>query len=130
MLVPDSDSDEEVKKNLEMALEEQKIQEKEDKIDQLQQTLNETQKEVVKSEELTEMTSLSVLLSSGLNTEMVYTILYGICKFSLLNNMKNALSEEQLKEFRDMEYQVDQNKDTTITLRQVQIKDSKQWENK
>lgn len=80
---------------------------------------------MVKSEELTEMTSLSVLLSSGLNTEMVYTILYGICKFSLLNNMKNALSEEQLKEFRDMEYQVDQNKDTTITLRQVQIKDSK-----
>ncbi len=71
-----------------------------------------------------EMTSLSVLLSSGLNTEMVYTILFGICKFSLLNNMKNALSEEQLKEFRDMEYRVDQNKDTTITLRQVKIKDS------
>ena len=90
-----------------MALEEQKIQEKENKINQLQQTLNETRKEVVESEAHKEMTSLSVLLSSGLNTEMVYTILYGICKFSLLNNMKNALSEEQLKEFRDMEYRVD-----------------------
>ena len=53
------------------------------------------------------MTSLSVILASGLNTEMVYTILYGICKFSLLNYMKNALSEEQMKEFREMEYKVD-----------------------
>ena len=71
------------------------------------------------------MTSLSVILASGLNTEMVYTILYGICKFSLLNYMKNALSEEQMKEFREMEYKVDRYGDTTITLRTVKIHDSK-----
>lgn len=74
------------------------------------------------------MTSLSCILSSGLNTEMVYTILYGICKFSLLNYMKNALSEEQVKEFREMEYRVDRYGDTTITLRTVKILGVKQWE--
>ena len=90
--------------------------------------LEEKKNDVVKLEAKCEMTSLSQILSSGLNTEMVYTILHGLCKFSLLNYMKNALSKQQLKEFRAMEYRVDQHGDTTITLREVMISDPEMWE--
>jgi len=33
------------------------------------------------------MEPLMLLMSSSINVEMVYTILYGICKFTLLNNV-------------------------------------------
>jgi hypothetical protein len=40
------------------------------------------------------MEPLMLFVSSSLNTEMVYTILYGICKFTLLNYMRNEFSKD------------------------------------
>ena len=57
-----------------------------------------------------------LLMNSSQNLEMVYTILYGINKFTLLNNV-SKLTKEQTKKFKAMEYRVDQQGDTTITLR-------------
>ena len=48
-----------------------------------------------------------LFMTSSLNVEMVYTILYGICKFTLLNYIRNMISNEHLKQFRKMEYKVD-----------------------
>ena len=63
-----------------------------------------------------EMKPLMLLMNSSQNLEMVYTILYGINKFTLLNNV-SKLTKEQTKQFKAMEYRVDQQGDTTITLR-------------
>ena len=43
------------------------------------------------------MTPLMLFLSSSLNTELVYTILHGICKFTLLNFMRNEFTAEQMR---------------------------------
>lgn len=43
------------------------------------------------------MAPLMLFLTSSMNTEMVYTILHGICKFTLLNFMRNEFSKEQMK---------------------------------
>jgi len=40
---------------------------------------------VIKDSEETQMEKVTLLLSSQLNTEFVYAILKGICKFTLLN---------------------------------------------
>jgi hypothetical protein len=40
------------------------------------------------------MDPLMLFVSTSLNTEMVYTILHGICKFTLLNNMLKKSSED------------------------------------
>ena len=71
----------------------------------------------MKSKEEKEITSLSMFLQTSMNTEMVYSILTGLCKFALLNFMGNKLSAEQLREFKEMEYRVDHHGDTTITMR-------------
>ena len=67
------------------------------------------------------MTSLSMFVQSSANTEMVYSILTGLTKFALLNFMRNKMTREQEKEFKEMEYQVDRKGDTTITLRSIKI---------
>ena len=46
------------------------------------------------------MKPLMLFLSSSLNVELVYTILYGIKKFSLLNFIRNQFTKAQLDEFR------------------------------
>lgn len=74
------------------------------------------------------MAPLMLFLTSSLNTEMVYTILHGICKFTLLNFMRNEFSKEQMKQFRQMEYRVDRQGDTTITLREIKINNIDQWD--
>jgi len=63
-----------------------------------------------------EVKPLMLLMNSSQNLEMVYTILYGINRFTLLNNV-SKLTKEQTKQFKAMEYHVDQHGDTTITLR-------------
>ena len=40
-----------------------------------------------------------MFLQTSMNTEMVYSILTGLCKFALLNHMGNKITPEQLKEF-------------------------------
>ena len=52
---------------------------------------------------------------------MVYTILHGICQFTLLHNIRDKFNAEQQKKFKAMEYKVDRYGDTTITLRTVDI---------
>ena len=69
-----------------------------------------------------------LFLSSSLNVEMVYTILYGINKFTLLNFMRNEFTDEQQEQFQAMEYRVDQFGDTTITIRQIRITDIERWD--
>ena len=68
-----------------------------------------------------------LFLSSSINVELVYTILYGIGKFTLLNFMRNEFSKEQMRQFKAMEYRVDQYGDTTITIRKIRIKDIERW---
>ena len=48
-----------------------------------------------------------LFMTSSLNVEMVYTILYGICQFTLLNYMRNEFSPKMMKRFKKMEYRVD-----------------------
>ena len=69
-----------------------------------------------------------LFLSSSLNTELVYTILHGICKFTLLNYMRNEFTADQMRDFKAMEYKVDEYGDTTITIRQIKIKDIEKWD--
>ena len=76
----------------------------------------------------TEMTSLSMFLQSSANTEMVYTILTGITKFALLNFVRVKMTAEQERKHKEMEYYVDQHGDTTITLRQIKIRNINQWD--
>ena len=74
------------------------------------------------------MAPLMLFLSSSLNVEMVYTILHGIKKFTLLNYMKNEFNAEQMKQFRAMEYRVDRFGDTTVTIRQIPITNIRSWD--
>ena len=74
------------------------------------------------------MSPLMLFMTSSLNVEMVYTILYGICQFTLLNNMKMAFCHEKMKRFKKMEYRVDQHGDTTITIRKIKIKNIEKWD--
>ena len=69
-----------------------------------------------------------MFLQTSMNTEMVYSILTGLCKFALLNHMGNKITPEQLKEFQEMEYRVDQHGDITITMRLIKISNIKDWE--
>ena len=69
-----------------------------------------------------------LFMTSSLNVEMVYTILYGICQFTLLNNMRNEFCPKMMKRFKKMEYRVDQYGDTTITIRQIKIKNIEKWD--
>lgn len=67
------------------------------------------------------MSPLMLFMSSSLNVELVYTILHGISKFTLLNYMRNEFNKEQIEQFKAMEYRVDRYGDTTITLRKIVI---------
>ena len=96
--------------------------------------IEELKKDVIKQEaELTmvdkdkEMTPLMLFLSSSLNVELVYTILFGIGKFTLLNFMRNSFNTTQSGQFKAMEYRVDQFGDTTITIRQIRINGIERW---
>ena len=82
---------------------------------------------MVKSLEAVEMVPLTLFLSTSLNVEMVYTILHGICKFTLLNFMRNEFTVDQMKQFKAMEYKVDRYGDTTITLREIKISNIEKW---
>ena len=82
----------------------------------------------VKLNDAKELKSLSMFLQTSMNTEMVYSILTGLCKFALLNHMGNKITPEQLKEFQEMEYRVDQNGATTITMREIKIRNIESWE--
>ena len=62
---------------------------------------------IAKADQEMKMTPLMVFLSSSINTELVYTILHGIGKFTLLNFMRNEFSAEQMRNFKAMEYKVD-----------------------
>ena len=67
---------------------------------------------------------LFLFLTSSLNVELVYVILYGISQFSLLNLINKGnegLDIDQRKRFQKMEYNVDQDGNTTITLRSYKI---------
>ena len=74
-----------------------------------------------------EMKPLMLLMNSSQNLEMVYTILYGINKFTLLNNV-SKLTKEQTKQFKAMEYRVDGKGDTTITLLKIKIRNIEEWD--
>lgn len=96
--------------------------------------IEELKKDVIKQEaELTmvdkdkEMTPLMLFLSSSLNVELVYTILFGIGKFTLLNFMHNSFNSTQSRQFKAMEYKVDEFGDTTITIRQIRINGIERW---
>ena len=75
------------------------------------------------------MSPLMLFMSSSLNVELVYTILYGIGKFTLLNFMRNEFTKEQMEQFKAMEYRVDRYGDTTITIREIVINNINQWNN-
>ena len=75
------------------------------------------------------MSPLMLFMSSSLNVELVYTILYGIGKFTLLNFMRNEFTKEQMEQFKAMEYRVDRYGDTTITIREIVINNIHQWNN-
>ena len=98
------------------------------RIEELQRSIIKKEKSVVKDNEEKEMAPLMLFLSSSLNVEMVYTILHGISKFTLLNYMRNEFTAEQMKQFKEMEYKVDRFGDTTITIREIVIEKVKQWE--
>lgn len=89
------------------------------KIDELQKKVHREEHAVAKSLITKEMVPLTLFLSTSLNVEMVYTILHGICKFTLLNFMRNEFTADQMKQFKAMEYRVDRHGDTTITLREI-----------
>ena len=79
------------------------------------------------------MAPLFLFLTSSLNVELVYVILYGISQFSLLNliNKSNeGLTKEQRKRFQAMEYNVDQFGSTTITIRSFKIHNIQSWQEK
>lgn len=97
------------------------------KIEELQKKVHREERAVAKSLETKEMVPLTLFLSTSLNVEMVYTILHGICKFTLLNFMRNEFSHDQMKQFKAMEYKVDRYGDTTITLREIKIKNIDSW---
>ena len=42
--------------------------------------------------------------------------------------MRNGMNPNQAQEFKKMEYRVDKNGDTTITLRSIKIRDISKWE--
>lgn len=75
-----------------------------------------------------QMVPLNMFLSSSLNTELVFSILSGITQFCLLNFVRNELTVEQEKQFRQMEYRVDRYGDTTITMRKIKIQDIERWD--
>ena len=76
-------------------------------IEMLQKQIFSQEQAIVESIAKKEMSPLMLFMTSSLNVEMVYTILYGICKFTLLNYIRNMISNEHLKQFRKMEYKVD-----------------------
>ena len=100
----------------------------EKRIEELQKTVIKQEAKLATADKEMEMTPLMLFLSSSLNVELVYTILYGIKKFTLLNFMRNEFSADQMRQFKAMEYRVDQFGDTTITIRQIRIMDIEKWD--
>ena len=68
------------------------------------------------------MEPLLLFLSSSMNVEFVYTILKGICKFTLLNFTGEKFTAEQTRKFQKMQYTVASGGDTTIKLFSVKVK--------
>ena len=97
-------------------------------LEELQKAVAEKEAQLDSANTEKQMKPLMLFLSSSLNTELVYTILHGICKFTLLNYMRNEFTADQMRDFKAMEYKVDQYGDTTITLRQIKIKDIEKWD--
>ena len=87
-----------------------------ERIAELRMSVQEQETKITRETCEIEMKPLILLMNSSQNLEMVYMILYGINKFTLLNNV-SKLTKEQTKQFKAMEYRVDQQGDTTITLR-------------
>ena len=59
-------------------------------------SVQEEEKKISNEAHEIEMKPLMLLMNSSQNLEMVYTILYGINKFTLLNNV-SKLTKEQTK---------------------------------
>lgn len=97
-------------------------------MESIAKTIQKREESLVKKEQDKEMSPLHLFLSTSLNVEMVYTILEGICRFTLLNYMRSEFSKEQFKKFQKMEYAVDQHGDITITIRRVKIANIEAWE--
>ena len=77
------------------------IQKKENlrKIDDLKRTVLKQEKNIVKEGAKTELVPLQTFLSTSLSVELVYTMLFGITKFCLLNFMRNEFDAQQQKQF-------------------------------
>ena len=88
-------------------MKDEKKKQAEKEIERLRNQVAKHEKKNVSMNEAKELKSLSMFLQTSMNTEMVYSILTGLCKFALLNNMGNKITPTQLKEFQDMEYRVD-----------------------
>lgn len=109
-------------------MKDEKKKQAEKEIERLRNQVAKHEKKNVTLNEAKELKSLSMFLQTSMNTEMVYSILTGLCKFALLHNMGNKITPEQLKEFHDMEYRVDQHGATTITMREIKIRNIESWE--
>lgn len=107
---------------------EKQMEVNEQKIAELQRAVEKQEIEADTQSKEMMMKPLMLFLSSSLNTELVYTILHGITKFTLLNYMRNEFSKEQMQQFKAMEYRVDQFGDTTITLRKIKIENIERWD--
>ncbi len=68
-----------------------------------------------------EMEPMSLLLNSTLNAEFVYIILEGISQFSLLNFVGHGLTQEQIRRFWEMKYEVGDDNDTTVKIDKMLI---------
>ena len=95
------------------------------KIRELSKSTLKMEEKIIKEEKKIE--PLMVFLSSSINAEIIYTILSGICQFTLLNFVRNEFTPEQFERFKAMDYRV-VGGDTTITMRTTKIVDIKRWE--
>jgi len=98
-----------------------------ERIAELRMSVQEQETKITRETCEIEMKPLILLMNSSQNLEMVYMILYGINKFTLLNNV-SKLTKEQTKQFKAMEYRVDGKGDTTITLLEIKIRNIEEWD--
>ena len=66
----------------------------EKRLEQRQKTVIEQERNAEKADHEQKMAPLMLFLSSSLNTELVYTILYGMTKFALLNSVHNKFTKD------------------------------------
>ena len=67
------------------------------KIEDLRRTVLKQENSIVREGAKTELVPLQTFLSTSLSVELVYTMLFGITKFCLLNFMRNEFNAQQQK---------------------------------